>query len=105
MIEYYIHSLYVEEDVHFRINHVRQSLYEIYENCVATHKSTIDNASEENLQPSGRGGDSASGTSKGKNIVGGREAFDNYINRMVDTIKYVKCELDVYMQEGVYTCS
>lgn len=100
MVEYYFLTLYVEEDINFHINYVREPLYKIYEKLVAAHKSIIDNVSQENLQPSG-GGDSVSGSDKGKSKVSGCEVFDNCI-RMVDTIQNVKCELNVHFEEGVY---
>lgn len=100
MVEYYFLTLYVEEDINFHINYVREPLYKINEKLVAAHKSIIDNVSQENLQPSG-GGDSVSGSDKGKSKVSGCEVFDNCI-RMVDTIQNVKCELNVHFEEGVY---
>ena len=74
MIAFYFPNFYAEEDVDFHINCVRESLYKMCENHVATHKSTIDNISQENLQPSDSG-DSASGSGKSKSIVSDREAL------------------------------
>lgn len=80
IIKYYSSTLHAQEDVDFHINYLRGSLYRTYENYVAAHKSRIDN-SQENLQLS-KGGDSASGSDKGKGVVSHGKAFDSYISML-----------------------
>ena len=88
LIIFTVRVIYFEEDAHFEISIVRDSLYELYKKYVDDHTATtvgifMQNDLQENVAIDK--GSTSSRIGKGKTVITGRSKYDKYV-RSVDTI-------------------
>ncbi|KAG2672853.1 hypothetical protein I3760_13G060900 [Carya illinoinensis] len=96
--------IYSEPEATRNIDTILRILYELYDEYAEDYNlANVESSGYENARDIGS---SCSGSINivGKNLMSGKSIFESFIRRN-DTIRPVKSDLDVYLEEGVYICS
>ena len=106
LIDFTFRVIYSEENTHFEISIVRESLYKLYKEYVDDHTTTNVGIFMQNDLPKNvatNKGSTSSGIGKGKVVIIGRSKYEKYV-RSVNTVQHVKSKLDTYLEEEIFIC-
>ncbi|KAG2664995.1 hypothetical protein I3760_16G109000 [Carya illinoinensis] len=104
LVQFCFPVIYLEPDATRNIDTILRILYELYDEYAEDYNlANVESSGHENARDIGS---SCSGSINvvGKNVMSGKSIFESFVRRN-DTIRPVKSDLDVYLEEGVYICS
>ncbi|XP_042944720.1 zinc finger BED domain-containing protein RICESLEEPER 1-like [Carya illinoinensis] len=104
LVQFCFPVIYSEPEATKNIDTILRILYELYDEYAEDYNlANVESSGHENARDIGS---SCSGSINvvGKNVMSGKSIFESFVRRN-DTIRPVKSDLDVYLEEGVYICS
>ncbi|XP_042964774.1 zinc finger BED domain-containing protein RICESLEEPER 2-like [Carya illinoinensis] len=104
LVQFCFPVIYLEPEATRNIDTILRILYELYDEYAEDYNlANVESSGHENARDIGS---SCSGSINvvGKNVMSGKSIFESFVRRN-DTIRPVKSDLDVYLEEGVYICS